>query len=141
MADEINVLDKNKILKELNFQAVRSSGAGGQHVNKVASKVVLVFDIAASGSLNPEEKERAINKLESRITKDGILQLQCEDSRSQHKNKELVIKRFLSLLEEALFVPKKRKKTKPTKASAEKRLQSKRKAALKKINRKRPSAD
>ena len=134
-------MDKERILQELNFQATRSSGAGGQHVNKVSSKVVLSFNLDASQGLSLREKERAIQKLENRLTKENFLLLQCDESRSQHKNKELVIKRFFKLLKDALQVPKKRKKTKPTKAAREKRLQSKRKAALKKISRQRPNTD
>ncbi len=134
-------MDKERILQELNFQAIRSSGAGGQHVNKVSSKVVLHFNLDTSLGLTPKEKARIVQKLAHRLTKENILLLQCEESRSQHKNKELVIKRFFKLLSDSLKVPKKRKKTKPTKAAVEKRLQSKRKAALKKISRKRPDAD
>ncbi|MCW5514789.1 alternative ribosome rescue aminoacyl-tRNA hydrolase ArfB [Muriicola sp. Z0-33] len=134
-------MDKERILQELNFQAVRSSGAGGQHVNKVSSKVVLQFNLDASKGLTEKEKGRIVQKLANRLTKENSLQLQCEESRSQHKNKELVIKRFFNLLTEALQVPKKRKKTKPSKAAIEKRLQSKKKAALKKISRQRPGTD
>ncbi|MBT8185515.1 MAG: aminoacyl-tRNA hydrolase [Eudoraea sp.] len=134
-------MDKERILQELNFQAVRSSGAGGQHVNKVSSKVALSFDIDTSQGLSSEEKERIVRKLKSRLTKENVLLLQCDESRSQHKNKELVVKRFIRLLKDALEVQKKRKKTKPTKAATEKRLQSKRKAAIKKELRKRPGTD
>lgn len=135
------ILDKECILQELSFQAIRSGGAGGQHVNKVSSKIVLSFDLDASHGLTPKEKESVIRKLKNRLTKDNFLLLQCDESRSQHKNKEIVIKRFFKLLKEALHVPKKRMKTKPTKAAREKRLQSKRKAALKKISRQRPNTD
>lgn len=134
-------MDKERILQELNFQAIRSSGAGGQHVNKVSSKVVLHFNLDVSQGLSSDEKDRIAQKLAHRLTKENILRLQCEESRSQHKNKELVIKRFFKLLGEALKVPKKRKKTKPSRAAVEKRLQSKRKAALKKISRKPPDTD
>lgn len=134
-------MDKERIIQELNFQAIRSSGAGGQHVNKVSSKVVLNFDMDASQGLTTKEKERIVQKLENRLSKENLLLLQCDESRSQHKNKALVIKRFFKLLKEALQVPKKRKKTKPTRASTEKRLRSKRKAALKKMNRPRPDTD
>ena len=80
-------------------------------------------------------------KLASRLTSEGLLKLQCEESRSQHKNKELVTKRLLQLLKKALEVPKKRKPTKPSKSSIEQRLKSKRKNANKKLNRKRPDLD
>ena len=87
------------------------------------------------------EKERIINKLSSRLTKENVLILQADESRSQHKNKELVTKRFFELLENALKTEKKRKRTKPTKSSVEKRLESKKKKALIKTNRKRPELD
>lgn len=107
-------MDKKEIHSELQFKAVRSSGAGGQHVNKVSTKVELAFDVAASQGLSAVEKERLLLKLKSRLTKDGVLQLHCDESRSQHKNRDLVVKRFFDLLKNALKVPKKRKPTKPT---------------------------
>jgi len=135
------VVDKERIVQELAFKAVRSSGAGGQHVNKVASKVELTFDPATSASLTEDEKTRIYKKLENRLTKEGIMIMHCEDSRSQHKNKELVVKRFLAMLERALKVPKKRKKTKPSKAAVEKRLKAKRKSAQKKVSRRKPDTE
>ncbi len=117
---------------------MRSSGAGGQHVNKVSSKVELSFDVPASEGLSDVEKERLLQKLKTRITNDGVLMLQCDEARSQHKNKELVVKRFFEVLKKGLAVPKKRKPTKPTKSSIEKRLKSKKKAAEKKAKRKPP---
>lgn len=134
-------MDKEQILQELNFQAIRSSGPGGQHANKVSSKVLLSFNPEASAGLSEKEKDSLHQKLEKRLTKEGLLLLQCEESRSQHKNKELVIKRFFEILKNALKVSKKRKKTRPSRASVEKRLQGKRKAAEKKINRRKPSAE
>jgi ribosome-associated protein len=130
-----------KIIQELKFKAVRSSGAGGQHVNKVSSKIELFFELDASKALTDKEKNRILLKLSHRLSKEKVLQLQCDESRSQHKNKDLVIKRFLNIIKEALKVPKKRKETKPSKASVEKRLQSKKKAAQKKLNRSKPSLD
>lgn len=134
-------MDRAKIIQELKFKAVRSSGAGGQHVNKVATKIELSFDINASDALSDPEKERVVLQLGHRLTKENILHLQCDESRSQHKNKALVIKRFLEVLTEALKVPKKRKATKPSKASVEKRLKHKKKAAQKKANRTKPDLD
>ena len=128
-------MNKEILLKELSYKAVRSSGAGGQHVNKVSSKIVLVFDVMASEGLTLLEKEKIYLKLANRLSKENILLLQCDDSRSQHKNKELVLIRFFELLEKALKVAKKRKATKPSKSSIEKRLKSKKKAAEKKLNR------
>jgi len=134
-------VDKAKIIQELQFKAVRSSGAGGQHVNKVSTKIELSFDLDNSNALTETEKERIILKLSNRLTKENILLLQCDESRSQHKNKDLAIKRFLEVLENALIVPKKRRKTKPSKAAIEKRLQNKKKAAQKKVNRGKPDMD
>jgi ribosome-associated protein len=131
-------MNKVNIIKELQFKAVRSSGAGGQHVNKVSTKIELVFDVYNSKSLDDTEKEKVYLKLKNRLTKDYILLLQCDESRSQFKNKELAIKRFLKLLENALKEPKKRKATKPTKSAIEKRLKGKKKAAEKKVNRNKP---
>lgn len=129
------------LVKELKFKAVRSSGAGGQHVNKVSTKIELFFDLNASKTISDKEKERLLLKLGHRLTKENILQLQCDESRSQHKNKELAIKRFLEMIQTALKIPKKRRKTKPSKSSIEKRLKSKKKAALKKVNRTKPKFD
>ncbi len=117
---------------------MRSSGAGGQNVNKVSSKVELTFIIDTSEGLSDKEKERIQLKLKSRLTNDGALILQCDEARSQHRNKDLVVKRFFEILKNALVVPKKRKPTKPTKTSKEKRLKSKKVTAEKKAGRKKP---
>lgn len=134
-------MDKEIIIKELKFKAVRSSGAGGQHVNKVSSKVELMFNVENSFALSDLEKERLYLKLGNKLTKENILLLQCDESRSQHKNKELVIKRFLEVIKTALKVPKKRRKTKPSKSAIEKRLKSKQKKAQKKVGRRKPDLD
>jgi ribosome-associated protein len=134
-------VNQAKILTELSLKAIRSSGAGGQHVNKVSSKVELSFDIHESDGLSKNEKELLSLKLATRLTKNGILILQCDEARSQYKNKQLVIKRFLEVLKKALHVPKKRKRTKPSKSAIEKRLKSKKIASTKKANRKKPNLD
>ena len=132
------ILNKDQILTELQFKAIRSSGPGGQHANKVSSKVELSFELNTSNGLTEREKKRIQLKLDSKLTNDGVLILQCDESRSQHKNKQLVIKRFFKLLEKSLIVPKPRKKSKPTRSSIEKRLKGKKIASLKKINRGKP---
>ena len=86
------------LLKELKFKALRSSGPGGQHVNKTSSKVEVNFNIEESEALTPEEKERLNLKLKNRISSEGILSLQCDQSRSQHKNRAIAIERILHLL-------------------------------------------
>jgi ribosome-associated protein len=134
-------LNREDIIQELTFKAVRSSGAGGQHVNKVSSKVELTFDLENSMALTDHEKTRLLKKLSSKLSKENILLMQCEETRSQHKNKELVIKKFLETLETNLAVPKRRRKTKPSRSAIEKRLKGKKKAALKKVNRSKPKLD
>ena len=131
-------MQQEQILTELQFKAIRSSGPGGQHANKVSSKVELSFHIDSSAGLTERQKKRALLKLGNKISKEGNLILQCDESRSQHKNKELVTKRFLKLLEKSLMVPKVRKKSRPTRSSIEKRLKSKKLASLKKTNRGKP---
>ncbi|GAB5474574.1 MAG: alternative ribosome rescue aminoacyl-tRNA hydrolase ArfB [Maribacter sp.] len=134
-------MNQSLLLQELQFKAVRSSGAGGQHVNKVSTKIELSFSVANSNALSDLEKERLFLKLGNRLTKAGTLLIQCDESRSQHKNKELAIKRFLTVLKAALKVSKKRKKTKPSRAAIEKRLKAKKKASQTKANRAKPSLD
>ena len=131
-------MQQKQILTELQFKAIRSSGPGGQHANKVSSKVELSFHIESSAGLTERQKKRALLKLGNKISKEGNLILQCDESRSQHKNKELVTKRFLKLLEKSLMVPKARKKSRPTRSSIEKRLKGKKIASLKKLNRGKP---
>lgn len=126
------------IIKELAYKAIKSSGAGGQYVNKVSSKIELSFQVNDSKGLSQEEKLLLNQKLKSRITKEGKLILQCGDSRSQHKNKDLVIKRLLGLLKSNLHIPKTRKPTRIPKAVLKKRLENKKKQSLKKANRRKP---
>ena len=118
-------MDKPVILSEIKYKAVRASGAGGQHVNKVSTKVELTFNIMNSNAFAIEEKNRLIEKLEKKITKDGLLIIQSQDSRSQLKNKKDAESKLFKLLSDALIVPKKRKKTLPSKKGKEKRLLSK----------------
>jgi ribosome-associated protein len=129
------------LIAELIFKAVRSSGSGGQHVNKVSSKMELHFNLDSSESFSNKEKQLLLQTLSKRLTKENRLVLQCDETRSQHKNKELVIKRFLNLIREGLIVLKKRKPTKTPKAVIKKRQESKRKQSQKKANRKNPDLD
>jgi ribosome-associated protein len=130
-------METEKIITELNFKAVRSSGAGGQNVNKVSSKVVLTFDLNASQALNEQEKAFLAIKLATKLTSENLLILNCDEDRSQLKNKAIVTKRFLDLIERALIVPKKRKATKVPKAVVEKRLKDKSSISEIKENRKK----
>jgi len=134
-------LDTEKLIKELNFKATRSSGAGGQHVNKVSSKIELFFDVENSAEFSDEEKRLLFKNLATQLTKENILLLTCDESRSQHKNKELAIQRFLELIQQALIIPKKRKPTKPSKASVRKKAENKKKISVKKALRKKPGLE
>ena len=98
------MLDKQALEKEFNLKAIRSSGSGGQHVNKVATKIELSFSINDSVVLANDQKERIISKLATRLTKDQVLLLQCGDTRSQLKNKGIIIKRTIAILQQALQV-------------------------------------
>ena len=129
------------LLSELTFKAIRSSGSGGQHVNKVSSKVELHFNLKNSKVLSDNQKERLLASLKTRLTKDKILVLQCDESRSQHRNKVLVIQRFIELIKKGLKVPKKRKPTKVPKSAIKKRLQSKRIQSERKASRKKPDLE
>ena len=131
-------MDKEKITSELKFKAVRSSGAGGQNVNKVSSKVILSFDLNTSDSLLEEEKVLLESKLSSRLTNEGILILNCDEDRSQLKNKEIVTKRFLQIITQGLVIPKIRKATRIPKSVIRKRLKDKKNNSEIKQNRRKP---
>ncbi len=126
------------IIPHIRYKTSRSGGSGGQHVNKVASKVELLFDFRECELFSEEERKLISEKLSSRIQSEGLLQVICQESRSQIENKDIALQKLSEILIHALKVDKKRKKTKPSKKSIQKRLDSKRKQALKKINRKAP---
>jgi ribosome-associated protein len=110
---------------ELTFTASRGGGPGGQHVNKVASRVTLAFDVAGSPSLTEADRRQLVDRLASRLTQEGVLQLSSHESRSQVANREQVTERFATLLRAALKPRKKRHRTKPTRGSKERRLRDK----------------
>ena len=134
-------MDRKKLLKEISFKAVTSSGPGGQHVNRTASKAVVSFVIPTSQIFTPTEKQRLLEKLKHRVSQDGTLIITSSESRSQHRNKASAIARLFLLLEQSLRVAKTRKKSTPSKNAIEKRMVSKKKQALKKANRKPPSLE
>ncbi|RYJ52943.1 aminoacyl-tRNA hydrolase [Flavobacterium petrolei] len=131
-------MEIEKIISELSFKAVRSSGAGGQNVNKVSSKVVLSFDLHHSQALTEEEKLLVETKLSSRLTTDAVLILNCDEDRSQFRNKEIVTKRFLELIKNALLVPKERKPTRIPKSVIRKRIKDKKTISEIKKTRRKP---
>ena len=134
-------MNATQIIKELKFKAVRSSGSGGQHVNKVSSKIELTFDLENSNSLSEFEKEVLKTKLSSRLTKEKILILFCEETRSQNRNKGIAIKRFLELIKTLLIRPKKRRPSKPSLSSIKKKTEHKKRTSIKKALRKKPRLD
>jgi len=132
-------MNKEALFQECDFKAVRSSGPGGQHVNKTSTKVMLHWSLKDSNVFSEDQKQRLYKRLQSKLTTDDQLVLSYDQSRSQHKNKDEVFKNLVRLLENGLIKPKRRKKTKPTLASKKRRLDSKKRNAEKKANRKPPS--
>ena len=134
-------MDKDILISELKFKAVKSSGSGGQNVNKVATKVELYFSLEDSVAFSEEERLRLIQKLRNKLTKDNSIIIQCDESRSQHKNKEIVTARFQTIIQEALNRNKRRIPTKIPKSVIKKRLSDKRNISDKKTSRKKPDLD
>jgi ribosome-associated protein len=122
-------------LEEIQLRASRSSGPGGQHANVTASRIEAVFDVRASQALTDEQKRRVMARCGPRVT------AVAQDARGQARNRELALERLRDRLERALHVPRSRRATKPTKASRERRLDSKRRASQRKATRRRPSGD
>lgn len=120
---------------ELSYKTSRSSGAGGQNVNKVETSVTVLWKVEDSQFFSEEEKILIQNKLKNRINSEGILQLTVSESRTQLQNKKIATEKILELVNISLIVPKKRLKTKPSKAKVQKRLDSKKKLSDKKENR------
>ena len=139
MSESIQVLASLVIpLEEISFRTSRSKGPGGQHVNRTESKVELCFNVANSPSLSDAQRDRILEKLSAFLDQEGVLHLTAQTHRSQFQNKQAALRRFQALLQTALKPEKKRKPTRPSKASVERRLKSKQRQSEKKRLRKRP---
>jgi ribosome-associated protein len=128
---------KTDLQKEIVYKTSRSGGKGGQNVNKVSTKVELLFSVDNSALFTEEEKIRINQKLQSRFNKDGLVQVICDEERSQYLNKEKAVERLIVLLTGALHQPKKRKPTKITRAAKLARLDAKKINARKKESRRK----
>jgi ribosome-associated protein len=132
-------MDKELLISEVTFKAVRSSGPGGQNVNKVASKILLSFDLVLSKALTEDEKALLQIKLASKLSQENILLITSQEDRSQIKNKEIATKKFLKIIENGLKIDKPRKETKIPRGIKEKRLNAKKVMSVLKQNRKKPN--
>ena len=126
---------------ELDVRVSRSSGAGGQHVNKTSSRVEIFWNVLTSRALTDEQRNRLREKLSSRLSVDGSIRVVASDMRSQSRNRGLAERRLGELIAKSLVVPRKRKATKPTKAAKEARLEAKRRHSSKKRERSERSFD
>ena len=126
---------------ELEFRASRSSGAGGQHINKTSSRVEVMWNIHRTRLLDDLQRARVVEKLASRLDSDGNLRVVASDTRSQLRNRDIAERRLSELVRHALIVPKKRKPTKPSKAAKERRLREKQFHSRKKSERRKGPED
>ncbi|TCD17079.1 aminoacyl-tRNA hydrolase [Pedobacter psychrodurus] len=132
---------RDEILRSVSFKTSRSGGKGGQNVNKVSSKVELIFDLETAAYFDEDEKILLRSRLENRLDTDGLLHIVSQEDRSQLLNKEKTVAKLIELLKRSLQVQKKRKATKIPKGVTQKRLKNKAVNSDKKESRKRPSID
>jgi ribosome-associated protein len=126
---------------ELRFEATTSSGPGGQHVNRSRTRVTLLFDVQASVTLTPDQKRRVLDKLATRVDREGRVRVRCGRHRSQAMNREETIRRLEELIRRALTPVRRRVATRPSKAARKRRLGDKRKRSDTKRRRRAPSRD
>ena len=140
--DAVRVDDSLSIPRaELDVRATRSSGAGGQHVNKTSSRIEISWNIARSAAITEEQRARLLERLASRLSEDGAVRFVASDTRSQLRNREAAERRLGETIAKALIVPKKRKPTRRPRAADEARLIEKKKHSERKRERKRPITD
>jgi ribosome-associated protein len=132
---------KAALQNEIKYQTSRSSGPGGQHVNKTESKVELYWNLEESQALSDYQRNILRGKLGKKLTSEGVLIMYSQQTRSQIRNKELVTERFQVLIERLLTPPKKRRATKPTRASVERRIKAKKQRSEKKRGRGKPGEE
>jgi len=137
----LSLPDISALLTECSFSAVRAGGKGGQNVNKVSTKVILVFDVLNSEVLDEDQKAWLLQKLMARISKEGLLQMNSSTERTQGGNRQEVEEKFARLITKAFHIPVKRIATKPTAGSKERRLQDKKSVSGKKSARSTLSPD
>lgn len=142
MTDVLQVTDTITVPRsELVYRASRSGGAGGQHVNTSSTRIELLWDFQRSPALDDVQKERVRTKLAARIDSDGMLRVVAGNRRSQLQNRVAAEERLAQLVRGAMHVARKRRATKPTKASKEKRLETKKLRSKKKTNRRKDAFD
>ena len=127
--------DMELLLSECRFEATRSSGSGGQNVNKVSTKVILLFNVSESKVLDEGQKDLFLSELHTRISKYGIFRLSSGRERTQLANRKLVTEKFISVVEKAFLTEEERIATKPTKSSKLRRIESKKAQSDKKLSR------
>jgi ribosome-associated protein len=140
-----NLLKVNEALSiprgELDVRVSRSSGAGGQHVNKTSSRVEIFWNVRGSRALSEDQRVRLLDRLASRLTSEGSVRIVASDMRSQSRNRDLAEEKLADLVRRALVIPKKRKPTRPSKASKEARLEEKKRRSRTKRERQNKSFD